>query len=405
MLAELIDHPQFFHYASIPIIAAVVGWATNWVAIQLTFYPIKKVGVGRFLGWQGVIPRKSKKMAAISVDRTLSRFDDMHSVFMKLEPELITHQILSQTIPRIEEYIDEIMIEHHAVLWDNLPYAIKNRLYDWGRSQLPKRIEALVADFGEELGELVDLQELFVEELHNHPELMVKIFRAAGEKELKFIVKSGLFFGALLGVVIAVVWQQNTYSTWLLPFGGFVVGFLTNWLALNCIFRPLNPRYIFGMKFQGVFLKRQSEVSKIWSQMVAEELMTVEKVSRSMVFGRHSHRTRAIIQKHIRPVLDQAGILKLITQVTVGTSGYAEIKKALHEKAISVSTEPFHDDEFNRQRAPIVAEAINSRMSALTPAEFQDVLRPAFQEEEWQLMLIGGVLGMVAGGAQWLLFF
>lgn len=403
-MSDFFSHPDFFYYWSIPLVAALVGWITNWVAIQLTFYPIQRVGWGGWFGWQGIIPRKSRKMAAISVDRTLSRFGDMRSIFLKLQPERITAQILSQTLPRLEEYIDEVMFSQHAVLWDNLPLAMKDRVYKWAQGQLPKRIEALVADFGGELEELIDLQALFVDELHHHPELMVKIFQGAGEKELKFIVKSGLFFGLVLGLVMAFIWQAAP-SVWVLPVGGFVVGFMTNWLALNCIFRPLNPRFVLGWKVQGLFLKRQSEVARIWSQLVADELITVEKVAKNMVLGKHGHRTRAIIQKHIRPILDQSVVLKLVAQVTVGVAGYADLKRAMHDKAISVAVAPFHDADFNKDRAPVVAELIESRMAALTPAEFQDVLRPAFQEEERQLMLIGGVLGSLAGLVQAVVIF
>jgi hypothetical protein len=41
-------------------------------------------------------------------------------------------------------------------------------------------------------------------------------------------------------------------------------------------------------------------------------------------------------------------------------------------------------------------------MKSLGPAEFQDILRPAFREEELQLMLVGGVLGALACGLQFL---
>ena len=43
---------------SIPIVSGVVGWATNWLAIQMSFYPVHFIGHPPFLGWQGVVPRK-----------------------------------------------------------------------------------------------------------------------------------------------------------------------------------------------------------------------------------------------------------------------------------------------------------------------------------------------------------
>ena len=40
-------------------------------------------------------------------------------------------------------------------------------------------------------------------------------------------------------------------------------------------------------------------------------------------------------------------------------------------------------------------------MNLLSPAEFQNVLRPIFQEDEFTLILAGGVLGGLAGLLQW----
>ena len=44
-------------------------------------------------------------------------------------------------------------------------------------------------------------------------------------------------------------------------------------------------------------------------------------------------------------------------------------------------------------------------MKEMTPAEFQDLLRPAFQQDEWILLLLGAVTGLIAGTAQLLLGF
>jgi uncharacterized membrane protein YheB (UPF0754 family) len=388
----------------IPVISGFVGWATNFIAVQMTFYPIQFIGISRWFGWRGVIPRKAEKMARVSVDRAIARFGDIQDVFYKLDPSQITQHIIDQVEPRIEEYVDDIMYEHHSVLWDNLPYGLKDRIYQWSREQLPRRIEALVAEFGKEFPELIDMHELFVGGLRDRPELMVRIFKEAGSKEFPFIIRSGWFFGGLFGIAF-IPFVHLGLSSHAFALLGFLVGFFTNWIALNLVFKPLNSRNLFGFKFQGLFLKRQDEVSEVWSRIIAEELITVERVSYVMVHGQHAHQTHSIIQRHIRPMLDQSGIMKMLTQIALGASGYAELKHSLNNKAIEISTKPFQDPKFIKSRAPIIAEELARRMKALSPAEFQDVLRPAFQEEEWQLMMLGGVLGALAGLIQWLLFF
>jgi uncharacterized membrane protein YheB (UPF0754 family) len=375
--------------------AAVTGWVTNWLAIQMSFYPVRFVGIGA-IGWQGVIPRKAEKMAHICIDRTLQKFGDLNAVYEKLEPHQIVEQVVSQLIPRVDEYIDEIMYENHPVLWDNLPIFLKNRIYQWARAELPSRIEELVEDFGDDLSDLVDLKALLSRELQRHPDLMNRIFQQAGSVELRSVINLGAVIGAVLGALIVPFWTRYP-EPWLLPVAGFAVGFITNWLAINLIFAPVEPRRFLFWKVQGLFLRRQSEISDVWARLVAEELITVEKVADAMVNGAQGDRTRAIIQKHLRPLLDNSPVLKTVTQVSVGVTGYTELKKALYQKAVVASGEVFSDPAFNRGRAPVVAQVLAGQMKALGPDEFQGILRPAFHEEELQLMLVGGIFGAVGG--------
>jgi uncharacterized membrane protein YheB (UPF0754 family) len=375
--------------------AAVTGWVTNWLAIQMSFYPVRFVGIGA-IGWQGVIPRKAEKMAHICIDRTLQKFGDLNAVYEKLEPHQIVEQVVSQLIPRVDEYIDEIMYENHPVLWDNLPIFLKNRIYQWARAELPSRIEELVEDFGDDLSDLVDLKALLSRELQRHPDLMNRIFQQAGSVELRSVINLGAVIGAVLGALIVPFWTRYP-EPWLLPVAGFAVGFITNWLAINLIFAPVEPRRFLFWKVQGLFLRRQSEISDVWARLVAEELITVEKVADAMVNGAQGDRTRAIIQKHLRPLLDNSPVLKTVTQVSVGVTGYTELKKALYQKAVVATGEVFSDPAFNRGRAPVVAQVLAGQMKALGPDEFQGILRPAFHEEELQLMLVGGIFGAVGG--------
>ena len=381
--------------------AAVVGWFTNWLAIQMSFYPVQFIGFG-VVGWQGVIPRKAEKMAHICIDRTLQHFGDLNSVYQKLEPQRIVQQVLTQVSPRMDEYIDEVMYQVQPVLWDNLPMFVKDRIYQWARQQLPSRIEELVEDFGDDLDDLVDLKALLSRELQHHPDLMNRIFKQAGAVELQSVINRGALIGALLGALLVPFWVSYP-QPWVLPVGGFAIGFITNWLAINLIFAPLRPRRMLFWKLQGLFLQRQDEISDIWAQLVAEELITVEKVADAMINGRHGARTRSILQKHLRPMLDNSMVMRLAAQVTVGMSGYTDLKRAMNDKAVLATRDVFSDPAFNKERAPVVAGVLAGQMKALKPEEFQEILRPAFREEEIQLMLIGGLFGAIAGFIQFVL--
>lgn len=383
----------------LPLMAALVGWSTNWLAIYLSFSPLQFTGWRPWFGWQGVIPRNAERMAHICIDQTLERFGDLQTVYERLDPELITGQVLSEVMPRVDEYIDEVMYELQPVLWDNLPLILRRRIYHWARQQMPARIEAMVEDFGQELASLIDLKALISHELKSHPALMNEIFHDAGEEQFTFLKRSGAVIGGVLGAVFMLIWWQWPLP-WLLPVAGFVIGFSTNWLALNLIFRPLQPIKVFGLEIQGLFLRRQPEISAVWADKIAHQLLTVDKVAYAIVHGEQSHRTRAIIQKHLRPLLDQSLIVKLSTQMAVGVTGYSELKQAMNDTALTATDHMFSNATFTQDRADVVANMLRERVAALPPEQFQQILRPAFQEEELLLMLAGGAMGTVIGLVQ-----
>ena len=43
-MPEWFSNPEFWKYVSIPVVAGVVGWFTNLVAIKLLFYPVEPFG-------------------------------------------------------------------------------------------------------------------------------------------------------------------------------------------------------------------------------------------------------------------------------------------------------------------------------------------------------------------------
>lgn len=400
---EFVNHPDFWKYMSIPLVAAIISWSTNWVAVQLTFYPVKFIGIPPFLGWQGIVPRKSQKIAAITVENTLDKISTMQEIFNEFEPEKIAHHVVKIADSRIEEITDDIMSERNAVLWENLPNVVKNRVYARARRQLPLMLDSLIEDMQANIEDLIDPKEMIIKRLAENKDLLNRVFWECGETEFKFVINSGFWFGGLFGIVQMVIWWFYP-AGWIMPFFGFLMGSVTNWLALNLIFRPLNPIKIGPYVLQGLFLRRQHAVSEIFCRIVTSEILTVSHVMSEIFRGPRSDRAKAILKRHIRPIID-GGVIKTVAQLTVGPGGFVELKRTIEEKTIEISLASFEDPVFAKERGKVVEKMFRERMQAMSAEEFQALLRPAFEEDEWILILMGGVLGLLAGVAQLLLMF
>ncbi|CBL45749.1 Conserved hypothetical protein [gamma proteobacterium HdN1] len=398
----VVNSPHFWGFVSIPIVAAVVTWAHVWLAIQMTLYPIKFVGIKEpWLGWQGIIPRKAKKMAAIVVDKTITKLGSLQEVFQQMEPEKIAHHMSSVLVNRVEEYTDEIMLERNATLWENLPLVIKARVYTRVRRQIPVIMDGLVKDMNENIDDLMDLKEMVVNRLDSDRALMVRVFKEVGQNEFNFIVNVSFWLGLFFGTLQMLLWIAcpEEWRNASLPAYGAVLGYATNWVALNMVFRPLNPVKIGPFTFQGVFLKRQEQVADQFSELVTQELISIKHIMWQIFNGSKSNRTRYLIKKHIDPLIS-GGVVKAALQLSVGAEGFLELKQSITDKAVDLSMRPLSDPAFNKDRATIIQKIFSSRMKTLTSAEFQDLLRPAFKEDEWILIAMGAIMGLIAGVLQ-----
>ncbi len=400
MLEELFSNPDWWKLASIPVTAGLIGWFTNWLAIQMTFYPVEPIGKPPFLGWQGIIPSKAAKMGAIATDQVLAKLGTLQDIYQAMAPERISAHLVQTLEPRIERYTDEIMREDNPRLWEMLPNAGKSVVYAMLRQKLPGTVARITQDVGQHLDEMLDLKDTVVKQVEQDKNLANRIFLECGAEEFKFLIRSGLYFGFLFGLIQLVFWVVLP-TWWTLPLFGLLVGYATNWLALRLIFQPLNPRRIGPFTFQGLFLKRQNEVADIWCGIVTEEVLTLRNIAGAMLDGPRSAHTHALLRRHIRQAIDEVvGIVKPMVLLTVGVDEYVALKEAGSGKAIEAGRLALDDPAFNADRAQIVKAMMVERMRALSSAEFQNLLRPAFQEDEIKLIALGGVLGLLAGVGQ-----
>ena len=399
-LPGFLTDPAFWRYASIPLVAALVGWFTNWIAIQLTFYPVRFIGIPPWLGWQGIIPRKAEKMASISVDSTLARLSSMSDVLEQVEPEVITRHVVRSIEPWVEWYTKDVLFELYPRLWKLIPEPVKQRIYQQVKDNLNRVVDALMEDMRADIEELFDLKQMVIDKLAQDRRLLNRIFLECGEKEFRFIINSGLLFGFLFGLIQMAVWAVYPAS-WILPAFGTLVGVATNWIALTIIFRPVNPIRVGPWTVQGLFLKRQHEAAAAWCRIVTEEVITIENIVDAMLNGPRSANVRQLVSRHVLTLVDEAaGSAQLAFEVAVGERKLEAMRRAVQSRAIAVSRGAFTDRAFNAERQKIVEQMLYDRMITMSPGEFQDMLRPAFQEDEAKLVAAGGVLGLLAGAAQ-----
>src|SRR5690606_33937960 len=130
----------------------------------------------------------------------------------------------------------------------------------------------------------LDLEQVVVDAVIEDRSLMSRMFLDVGTEEFKFIERSGLYFGFLFGLVQMAVWILYP-EWWILPFFAFLVGYVTNWIALKLVFEPQTPKKVGPFTLQGLFHKRQSEVASAFSSIVAGKVLNADNIVRTVTSG------------------------------------------------------------------------------------------------------------------------
>ncbi|TGL08565.1 DUF445 domain-containing protein [Leptospira bouyouniensis] len=386
----------------IPFTYGFVGWVTNWLALKMTFYPIQFIGFPPYLGWQGIIPRKAHKMASKSVDVITERLLNIKEVFLKVDPKKAETVFLPALDSSIRYTIKEFSDSLDPKLWDIIPDLVKEEIYHKVRRESGITIRKVIKKLQADIDSLFDVKALVLKKLSgSNVSLVVELFQEVGAPEFKFIERSGFYFGFLLGL-IQMVFMIFFPLSWTLPIQGVIVGYLTNYLALEMIFRPLIPKKVLGFwTYQGLFLKRQNEVSRLYAKLVSEKILTPKNILSELIFGKASKEIIDIIRNEVSGHVDTVTFLAKPALYATGKinefdAAKERISVAMADNAIENA---FHLEAYLGESLQI-EKMMGDRMSALPPKEFESILRSAFQEDEMLLILVGAALGALVGWFQ-----
>jgi uncharacterized membrane protein YheB (UPF0754 family) len=412
MIPEFEFSPEFIlylKYASIPIVSGAIGWFTNKVAVIMTFEPLNFWGVkvGPVpLGWQGIIPANAPKMAEISVDLMTEKLINIEEIFGRLKPEDVAREMAPQMMKTTRNVINKAMMTYSPVIWSNTPTRFKNAIYERAAADMPDAIKGMLNDIQGNLKDLLDIKKMCVDALMKNPGLINEIFKRCGKEEFKFIEVSGWWFGLIFGIFQMVVWIVYP-ANWTLPVCGIIVGYVTNWLALKLIFEPKRVWKVGPWKILGLFIKRQMEVSEEYSRIVTAEILNSVNFWDHMLNDKSGDKMMSLLEKHVGFGVDKAAsnMARPVVEMVVGAEKYEEVRRTVVHALVRELPKSMMDMAEFTDNVFDIETTMRSRLQSLSPDEFEGVLRPAFEEEELKLILVGAFLGGLAGFGQLMLIF
>jgi len=386
----------------IPIGSAIIGWLTNVIAIKMTFYPLNYFGLRPF-GWQGIIPAKAPRMATKAIDLMTDKLLDIKQVFSKIQPECISKNMEKSVEVISKQILNEVMMAQIPIIWTKLPNSSKNTLYKKIIENLPQSIELTMSDVKENINELIDLKKITYDALIEDKALINRIFLNVGKAEFRFIEVSGLYFGFLFGIIQAIiVFYYNGIITYLA--GGLIVGYLTNYLAIKLIFKPTKPINLGFIKIQGLFLKRQKEVAREYSYIITNKILTIEKIYDDIFKNNKTSKIKEIVKNNLSVLIDKTiSSSKIAFDIIIPKSKLENMKNIAVFRFLEEIPIALRDTYKYSEEALDLENTIRTKMETLPSEDFISFLRPVFQEDEFKLIIVGAILGGIAGFIQFLI--
>lgn len=394
-------------YASMPFVAATIGYVTKIVAIEMMFLPIEFIGLEtkifgfRIFGWQGIVPRKAAIMASIACDTMTTRLIKPEDIFDKLDPARIAQEIEAPMLAAVEDITREVAAQFAPGLWEAAPETVKKMIIRRIQEESPHVVKEVMTDIKQNIDSVFDLKDMVVTNLLRDKQLLNRVFQEAGKEEFRFIRNSGIYFGFIIGCVQAITWAL-THNIWVMPLFGLFTGWFTDWLALKMVFNPKQPtRYLGIFEWHGLFLKHRAEVSEKYGRLIAKEIVTPSTVISAVLQGPLSDRVFNMVQKQVqRAVDDQAGVAKPFVVFAVGSSKYRDMKKLVAKELMARLPETMKHIEKYAGDAMDLENTLATKMTELNAEEYEALLHPAFEQDEWILITVGAALGFLVGEMQ-----
>jgi len=186
---------------TLPFIAALTGWITNYIAIKMLFHPREKVKI-LFFEIQGIFPKRQKKLAeklGKIVSEELFSVEDVKKV---LKDEKTTKEIVNIIDEKLDDFLDNKLTATMPMLAmfmnDELKQTIKGTLEEEFKQMLPEMIGRLA----ENLDHSVDVEKTVYEKVVNFStDKLEEILYSIMKKEFKFIEILGGVLGFMIGLI------------------------------------------------------------------------------------------------------------------------------------------------------------------------------------------------------------
>jgi len=185
----------------LPILAALIGWITNYLAIKMLFHPHQPKNI-LGLTFQGVFPKRQAQIAEKLGDLVANELFSMKDVAQKIEDLSTQPEALDEVGKRIEKTIRGKLISAFPMLSMFLSDEMIEKVTNLFKGELEDFLRVSAQGLAVKMEQSVDIQGLVREKVQTFSSNKIEeLLIGFMEQEFRFIEKIGAVLGFLIGCV------------------------------------------------------------------------------------------------------------------------------------------------------------------------------------------------------------
>lgn len=388
-------------YFSMPLVAAFVGWSTKIVAMEMIYRPLEFKGIGP-IGWQGIIPRRAGKVGSTTIELLTQNLLKPEELVSRIDAKEAVEVLREPLAASINDIARDVAEEIRPGLWDSLPEAGRQAILNRIHSQAPRITEKMLNEMQADLSRFVDLQFLSVTTLVRNKEKLNKLMRGLSDDAMAFVRRSGIYFGLIIGTAQMFVWAIFKLP-WIMPAFGFGIGLVSDYIALNMLFRPIKPtKYLGFIKFQGLLHAQREKITADYARILSEDLFAPDILFDGILKGPGADKLFSMVAREVELAIDNevGGFTGTVVKFAVGTSKYNALKDKVVDLVVERLPKTLLDAQDYAMSKIDLENTIIEKMNQLSNEEYESILRPVFKDDEPLMIAIGAILGGCVGELQ-----
>ncbi len=192
---------EWLSYILLPLIAAAIGWLTNWTLIKMLFHPRKKVRI-LFLEIQGVFPKRqyliAERIGKMVAQEVLSFSDLKHRINDPRNMESINQNIEA----KVDQYLDETLPAKYPLMSMLLGKKVRSKMKNDLLKEVQEIAPVVINGYVDKLEDNFDLEKLVRQKVSLlSPITLEHLIMGTLKKEFQFIKLTGALLGFLIGLI------------------------------------------------------------------------------------------------------------------------------------------------------------------------------------------------------------